>query len=252
MILGFLGLLMFVEYTGMENGLDALVNQPLHLTVGKLCRITGRFRRDGFHAQLVDFPAGKGRQHHPEAQFLKECGPEGVIFIHIQHSGNADGAPGGIRFFQRRVVKHHLLLKLHQIGSLVGLGTAAAGAFFAAVAADVLLAAGEFVDGEHAVVAAAAAADAGGGVGQLLDFIQGQHGTFLTGVVIFRRQCCAEGTHQTGNIRAGDLHSGDILESPQHRLVVEGAALDHDVLPQVLGGGQLDDLVQGVFDYGVG
>ena len=67
-----------------------------------------------------------------------------------------------------------------------------------------------------------------------------------------RHQRRAEGAHDAGYIGAGGPHTGDFLKGAKHRLVVEGAALHHDVFAQVGGVGQLDDLVKGVLDDGVG
>ena len=67
-----------------------------------------------------------------------------------------------------------------------------------------------------------------------------------------RHQRRAKGTHDAGNIGAGGLHAGNLLKGAKHRLIVEGAALHHDVFAQVGGVCQLDDLVKGVFDDGVG
>ena len=251
MVLGLLRLLMLIEHAGVEDGPDALIDEPLDVTVGQLGGVALGLRGDGLHALFVNFAGGERRQHHPEAQFLKEGGPEGVVFIHIQHSGNADGAPGGFVFFQRRVIEQPLALVQHQIGGLLPL-VAATGTLFTAVAADVLSAAGELVDGEHTVVGAAAAAHGRCGVGQIQNVIQGQHGGFLPGVVAPGHQRRAKRAHEAGNVRAGGVHAGNFLKGPQHRLIVEGAALHHDVAAQILRGGQLDDLVQGVFDDGIG
>ena len=67
-----------------------------------------------------------------------------------------------------------------------------------------------------------------------------------------RHQRRAKGTHDAGNIGAGGLHAGNLLKGAKHRLVVEGAALHHDVFAQVGGVCQLDDLVKGILDDGVG
>ena len=112
--------------------------------------------------------------------------------------------------------------------------------------------AGEFVDGQHTPVGAAAAAGGGGGVGQTQNVVQGKGGAFLTVAALPRHQRRAERAHNAGNVGAGSFHSGDFLKGAKHRLVVEGAALHHDVFAQVGGVGQLDDLVKGVFDDGVG
>ena len=108
MILRAGGFLMLIEYAGMENGLDAFIDKPLHMAVGEFGGVALGFRGDGLHAQLVNFSVGHGGENHPKAQFPEECCPEGVIFVHIQHSGNADDAPGGI--FQRGIVEHPLQL----------------------------------------------------------------------------------------------------------------------------------------------
>ena len=115
MILRAGGLLMLIEYAGVEDGLDALVDEPLHMAVGELGGVALGFRGDGLHAKFIDFPAGLGGEDYPEAQFPEECRPEGVVFVHIQHSGNADDAPGGI--FQREIVEHPLQLIGHHVGA---------------------------------------------------------------------------------------------------------------------------------------
>ena len=43
-----------------------------------------------------------------------------------------------------------------------------------------------------------------------------------------------------------------LLKGPEHRVVVEGAPLDYDVLAQVVGVGGPDDLVDGVLHNGDG
>ena len=115
MILRAGGLLMLVEHAGVENGLDAFIDKPLHMAVGELGGVALGFRGDGLHAQLVNFSVGLGGENHPKAQFPEECRPEGVIFVHIQHSGNADDAPAGI--FQRGIVEHPLQLICHHVGA---------------------------------------------------------------------------------------------------------------------------------------
>ena len=170
MILRAGGLLMLVEHAGVENGLDAFVNEPLDVAVGEFGGVALGFRGDGLHAQLVNFSVGLGGEDYPEAQFPEECCPEGVVFVHIQHSGNADDAPAGI--FQRGIVKHPLQLIGHHVGAFPP-GAGAAQTLFTTVAGDMAASAGEFVDGQHTPVGAAAAAGGGGGVGQIQDVVQG-------------------------------------------------------------------------------
>ena len=247
-VLGILCLLVLVEHAGMEDGLDPAADQPLHMAVGQLGGVALGFRGDGFHTQLVKLSVGQGGQRHPEAQLPEEGGPEGIVFVEVQHPGDADGATGG--GFQGRVVEHALQLVGYHIGG--GSLSAAAGSPLAPVAGDMALAAGEAADGEHTAVGAAPAPGGGGGIGQVQELLQREHPALLAPAAVPGNQRRAEGTHDAGNIRADGFDARDFLKGPEHRLVVEGAALDHHVPAQFLGIGQLDDLEQGVFDHGVG
>ena len=123
---------------------------------------------------------------------------------------------------------------------------------FAAVAGDVPPAVGEGADGQQTVIFTAAASGGLCREGQGGDGVKIQRGSRLAAVAVAGNQRRAESAHQPGDIRTHRVHAGDALESAQHRLIVEGAALHHDVLAQLAGVGQLDDLEQGVFDDGVG
>ena len=168
-ILGIPVFLVFIEYAGVENGGDALVDEPLHMAVGQLGRIALGFRGNGVHAQLVNLPVRERRQHCPNAQLPEEGGPEWIIFIHVQHSGQAQG-PSSLLFLGKRgIVKHPLpLVGDHVRGFFPGAGFT--GSFFAAVAGNMPPPAGEHIDGKHTVVPAAATASGFGGIGQIHDF----------------------------------------------------------------------------------
>ena len=62
----------------------------------------------------------------------------------------------------------------------------------------------------------------------------------------------AEGAHDTGNIGAHSLTAGDLLEASEHRVVVEGAALDNNMISEVGGIRDLDHLKKRILDDGVG
>ena len=62
----------------------------------------------------------------------------------------------------------------------------------------------------------------------------------------------SEGTHDTCDIRADGIAAGDPLEASEDCVIVEGSALYNDVLSEVAGGSDLDDLKQGVLDHRVG
>ena len=251
MVLGILRFLMLVENTGVEDGFDALIDQPLHMAMSQLGRITLGFGGDGLHTQFINLSVRVGGQYNPEAQLFEEGGPEGIILIHIQHSGDAQAAPGCLFFGQRLVgIEDPLALKINHIAPLFTCYSVSR-ALFTPVAADMLSTA-EIVDGQQTTVSAATAADGGGFIRKTQHFLKRQHGAFLTSVMVLRNQSRTKSTHQTGNVRASSIHTGDFLKGPENCLVVKGAALNNDMLAQILGICKLDDLVERVFDDGVG
>ena len=91
-----------------------------------------------------------------------------------------------------------------------------------------------------------------GGIGQSADLFQGQHGAFLTAVAFFCYQCRTESAHDTGDIGTGNFHAGYFFKSTQHGVVIEGTALYHDMATQFRSVCQFNDLIQCVFDNGIG
>ena len=80
---------------------------------------------------------------------------------------------------------------------------------------------------------------AGGGAGGVLEFLQSlgaEEGAALQ-MEVPGRQSGAEGAHNAGDHRAGDVAAQLLLKGPEHRVVEEGATLNHDVLTQIVGGG---------------
>ena len=61
-----------------------------------------------------------------------------------------------------------------------------------------------------------------------------------------------KGAHESGDIRSDRLPAQKLLEGPQHCVIEEGAALDHDAVAELGGVLQADYLEQGVFDDGNG
>ena len=103
---------------GVEDELYALLNEPGHMSVYQLGRITLGFAGDGFDSQLIELPGGLGRQHHMVAQLLKEHSPEGEVFIHVEHPGNAYRTAVRLVHGQGFVVKHPVVLVIKQVGNL--------------------------------------------------------------------------------------------------------------------------------------
>ena len=253
-------LIPLVGNAGIEDEFLPLLDEPLDMTVGNLCRIALGLRGDGFNAQLVELSCGGRRQHSAEAELPEENRPEGIVFVHVQYPGNADLAAGRELRRQRLVVEHPLQLVGEEVRNvLLGLGLAETP--FTAVAGNEASAGTELVDGQDTVVAAALAAGHAGAVLQGNDLVQGQHAALglsliqvcLRHMIAFPgNESGAEGAHDAGDIRPHHIPIHQQLEGPQHRIIIEGTALDHDMLAQLLGVRDLDDLEQGILDDGVG
>ena len=52
-----------------------------------------------------------------------------------------------------------------------------------------------------------------------------------------------ESAHDTGDVRTDRLAVGDFFKAAQNGVIVEGSALDHDVLSKLGGIGNFDDLI---------
>ena len=108
------------------------------------------------------------------------------------------------------------------------------------------------VHGQAAVVLALAAVCERRLEGQGLDLLKGEHGGRDALIVpLPGDQGGTEGAHDAGDIRPDHLAVCDLLEGPQDGVIVEGAALDHDVFAELCGRGDLHDLEQCVLDDGV-
>ena len=110
-------LIALIGDAGVEDELYALLDEPGHMSVYQLGRITLGFTGDGFDSQLIELPGGLGRQHHMVAQLLKEHSPEGEVFIHVEHPGNAYRTAVRLVHGQGFVVKHPVVLVIKQVGN---------------------------------------------------------------------------------------------------------------------------------------
>ena len=80
--------------------------------------------------------------------------------------------------------------------------------------------------------------------GQCVDLLDGEHGGLITFLVAFPcDQSGTEGSHDTGDIRADTLDTGNFFKASQNSIVVEGSTLYHDVLTEVFCIGKLDYLI---------
>ena len=155
----------------------------------------------------------------------------------------------------------------------------AADAPFTAVAGDKLPSAGEFVDGQAAIVGAALALCHAGVKLQVADLLIGKHGGLVAGVaaavitanfaivsvsifiIVYSATLCvafpgdqsrAESAHDTCDIRANGFTVRDFFKAAQNGIIVESTALNHDLFAQFRGVGHFDYLKQGVLDHRVG
>ena len=82
-VVGIRSLVSFIEECRVEDERNALFNEPGHMTVGKLCRITFGFTGNGFDAQRINVVVGSRGQDDLIAQLCKKGKPERIVFIHI-------------------------------------------------------------------------------------------------------------------------------------------------------------------------
>ena len=73
----------FIEQRRVEDKRNSLLNEPGHMSVGKLCRVTFGFAGNGFDAQRINVVVGSGGQDNLIAQLCKKGKPERIVFIHI-------------------------------------------------------------------------------------------------------------------------------------------------------------------------
>ena len=96
MVVRIFELITLIEQRRIEDELNTLTDQPGHMTVRQLCRVTLGFTRDRLNTELVDLTVGAGREHHAVAQFGEECEPERIVLVHIQYSGDTYHTSGSL------------------------------------------------------------------------------------------------------------------------------------------------------------
>ena len=127
---------------------------------------------------------------------------------------------------------------------------------FAAVAGKVAAPVGEGLHGHQAVVAAAIAAVGFGGDGEFFQLFPGQQGGMTDGRCVCRRAIVfgcrgffrqfllglfqrkdggAVSPHEASDVRTDDVLVQQLFHVPQHGVVVERAALHHDMVAQFVG-----------------
>ena len=105
-------LLPLIEQRRIEDEVDPLLDQPLDVAVGQLCGIALGLGRDRLDAHLIDLVRRRRGENHAVAKLCEEGRPEGVVLIHVQDAGDADGAPCRLFGRERAVAEDpaHLVL----------------------------------------------------------------------------------------------------------------------------------------------
>ena len=240
-------LIKVVAHAGVEDGVHALLAQPVDVAVAQLGGEAGRVARDRCLTALVQAAAREGADHDLEPEAGEQRVPERQQLIHVQAQRQADararcGGRGGIA-----VAVQQLQLVGVQVQILV-VGLAGHG-LVASVARDVPLAVRKDIDGQLAVVAAPLTLHGVDLLAELRKLLLGQHGA--AGVLArlgLAVQRCAVSTHQTRDVGADDMDAHLLLKGAENGLVVEGAALHNDAAAQLLRAGGADDLVQRIFN----
>ena len=90
MIVGRLEFIAFIKERGVEDKVHAFMNEPAHMSVGELGRVTFGFAWDRFDAKRIDVMVGKRRKYDLISESGEKSEPERVILVHIQYPGDTD------------------------------------------------------------------------------------------------------------------------------------------------------------------
>ena len=96
MVVRIFELITLIEQRRIEDELNTLSDQPGHMTVSQLGRVTLGFTRDRLNTELVDLAVGAGREYHAVSQFSEKCEPERIVLVHIQYSGDTYHTSGSL------------------------------------------------------------------------------------------------------------------------------------------------------------
>ena len=234
------------------NEVDVAVDKVHHVAVAHLGRIAHALGRHGLDARLVGLLTRLVGQLHAKAQARKERMPEGVVLVHVERTGDADGAARGLVGTQHLAVKEQLVFLFEEVGGL-SLLLFVAGALLAAVAGDKAPAAAKVVDGKLAVVGAATAADVLLRHGEVRDVLGRKNGRSAVGAgAIAGKQGRTVSAHTAGDVGAHGMNAGELLKRAQRGIGHKGAALNDYLAADLLGIAQLNNLEQGILNDGIG
>ena len=108
------------------------------------------------------------------------------------------------------------------------------------------------VDRQTAVVGTSAALCHGCGVLHGFDIINGEHGSaFAVRISFSGDQGGSKSAHDTGNVRADRLAVRNFFKASQNGIIIEGTALNDNMISKFLRAGYFNYFKKRVFDNGV-
>ena len=244
----------FVWNARVEDPVHILTDQPLHMAVGKLCRIALGLAWDGFDSHLIDLSRRRRRKNNGKSQFCKEGKPQRVIFVHVQYSWKSDRSVRSLFLWKRLVAKIPFIFIGEEVWN-IGVGLFLSKTPLTTVSGDETSSAGKLVDCQTAVVGTSLTFCHGCFVCQIFNIFDREHGCLFAVICMVPftgNQCCSKCSHDSGDIRADSLAVGDFFKAAQYSIVIESTALDNNVLTKFRCVGNLDNLEQRILDDGVG
>ena len=235
------------------------------MAVHQLCRKAHRIRSHILKAALVHGPGALRRQLYLKSQGTPEGLPERHGLPKRENPGNSDNRRL-FRFHSRKwiVLEQQLLPKRKQVGRLffcrslllqLGPDLRVAGVAqnlspLAAIVGNPVIPIGKTDNRSPAVVSAEGA---GGirllGVRKCPHAFQTDEGALRPLFHVFLGQKGRpDGSHDSRVRRTGHFPPGVLLHGPEHRVVAEGASLNHDCFPQAVQVGDADYLGKYIFN----
>ena len=238
-----------VAHAGVEDEVDALVEEVLDVSVGELRGVAHRIGGYRMLSEVVHLARALAAEHDLEAELGEERVPEGHLLVEAESERQSDlcyRADGLTRLFER---EDTAVFVLDEVGNIVLFRLSAA--LFTAVARDEVPALAEADDVELTVRGTASALHGARSIGERREFVLGDEGGFarrsLLGV-----ERAAESSHKSRNSGTYNVASELLLERAEHCVIEEGAALHDDVLAELVRRICSYYLINGVLDYGRG
>ena len=237
-----------IRLAGVENLVHALLHQIHDMPMGKLRGIAQGIRRHSRHAFIVEFCTGFSRENHTIAKGREESEPKRIVFVHIERARDPDGA--ALCLLQGPVVPEHALILIGIDVRHIRRGTRLPpDAALTAVAREILASVRELLHRYEALVSAPIATVGARLHIKIRQFRRRKDGR-PAAARFQRKDSRTIGSHESGNIGADDLPMQELFHGAHHSVIVECAALHHNMIAQGSYILELHDLEQRVFDDG--